>query len=211
MSLSNTALSAIQQAGAAVFAADIELKNAVRDYADRVHAAMAANPYSLGNDTMFENWKVVTRLSQAMTGIEEELKKVYHLAAELVADDQPQLVPLTPQDEPTPEVAPQAVVPDNLTPTDVVAKTVKRKAKPAVKKDAAKPGAAPTPLGNAAKLMLHLNKVLNKNDFSVINQTEVAQKTGIPLGSMTAAIKQAVDKGLITIGPAGSLKLTPAP
>jgi DNA-binding MarR family transcriptional regulator len=43
----------------------------------------------------------------------------------------------------------------------------------------------------------------------VINQTEVAKKTGIPLGSMTAAIKKAVDKGLITIGPAGSLKLTP--
>lgn len=211
MSLSNTALSAIQQAGTAVFAADVELKNAVRDYADRVHAAMAANPYSLGNDTMFETWKVVTRLSQAMSGIEEELKKVYHLAAELVADDQPQLVPLTPQDEPTPEEAPQVLVPDNLTPTDVVAKTVKRKAKPPVKKSAAKPGAAPTTVGNAAKLMLHLNKVLNKNDFSVINQTEVAKKIGIPLGSMTAAIKQAVDKGLITIGPAGSLKLTPAP
>src|SRR5450830_1496137 len=89
MSLSSATLSAIQQAGAAAYAADTELKNAVQDYAARVNAAMSANPYGLGNDALFENWKVVARLSQTINGIEEELKKVYRVASELIADDQP--------------------------------------------------------------------------------------------------------------------------
>lgn len=205
MSLSNTTLSAIQQAGAAVFAADLELKTAVREYADRVHMAMASNPYSLGNDTLFENWKVVARLSQAMTAIEEELKKVYHVAAELVSDDQPLLVQVA-LEAPAPVKEP-LVEPDNLTPTDVVDKSKKRKAQPAVKKASAKTAPAPKTASNVDKLMAHLRKVLNKNEFTALNQTVAAQKTGIPLGSMTAAIKKALENGLILVGPSGLLKL----
>ncbi len=218
MSHSNTTLSAIQQAGAAVFAADAELKNAVREYADRVHAAMSLNPYSLGNDTMFENWKVVARLSQTMAGIEEELKKVYHLAADLIADDQPLLVQVSALTVPVPTPAPPIPTPDNLTPTDVVDKNKKRKSKPAArpakasakqvdKKPAALPKKSPKVSGNTAKLMQYLTQTLTTKTFSAVNQTAVAQKTGIPLGSMTAALKKATELGLILEGPAGSLKL----
>lgn len=207
MSLSNTTLSAIQQAGTAVFAADVELKTAVRDYAERVQAALADNPYSLGNDTMFETWKVLARLSQTMVGIEEELKKIYHVAANLIADDQPLLVQASALEAPTPAVDALEPAQDNLTPTDVVAKTRKRTSKPVPKKPAAMPANAPAASSNTAKLVQHLQTVLNKNKFSPINQTLVAQNSGIPLGSMTAAIKKAIELGLIVAGPAGSLKL----
>lgn len=206
MSLNNTTLSAIQQAGAAVFAADVELKNAVREYADRVHAAMATNPYSLGNDTMFENWKVVARLSQTMAGIEEELKKVYHIAADLVADDQPLLVQVSVLPAPAPTPEQPVLTPDILTPTDVIDKNKKRKSKPVVRTTKANPKAS----GNAAKLMQHLARTLSTKEFSAINQTAVAQKTGIPLGSMTAAIKKATGLGLILADSAGRLKLAKA-
>ena len=52
MSLSSATLSAIQQAGAAAYAADAELKNAVKGDAAPVNAAMSANPYGLANDAL---------------------------------------------------------------------------------------------------------------------------------------------------------------
>ena len=75
MSLAGSTLAAIQQAGAAVYAADADLKQVVQTHAARVTAAMAANPFGLGNDALFENWKTLARLSQSMTAIEAELKK----------------------------------------------------------------------------------------------------------------------------------------
>jgi hypothetical protein len=45
MSLSSSTLSAIQKAGAAAFTADVKLKNAVKEYAQRVNAAIVENPY----------------------------------------------------------------------------------------------------------------------------------------------------------------------
>ena len=91
MSLSSSTLAAIQQAGAAAYTADAELENAVKEYAARVNAAMSANPYGLGNDAPLENWKVVARFSQTLSGIELELKKIHHMASELTVDDQPRV------------------------------------------------------------------------------------------------------------------------
>lgn len=89
MSLSISTLTAIQKVGAAVFTANEKLKKEVRQYAERVHAAVNNSPYDLGNDNLIENWKVVARLSQTLAGIEGELKKVYQVASGLTGDDQP--------------------------------------------------------------------------------------------------------------------------
>jgi hypothetical protein len=89
MSLSSSTLTAIQKVGAAAFAADEKLQKEVKDYAERVHAAIAKNAYSPGNDALIEHWKVVARLSQTLMGIEEELKKIYLAASELTSDERP--------------------------------------------------------------------------------------------------------------------------
>ncbi|OHC78148.1 MAG: hypothetical protein A3H24_07225 [Rhodoferax sp. RIFCSPLOWO2_12_FULL_60_11] len=219
MSLSSATLSAIQQAGSAAYAADTELKNAVKDYAARVNAAMSANPYGLGNDALFENWKVVARLSQTISGIEEELKKVYRVASELIADDQPSVRELPALAAPKRPSAGQALGrQQDLTTTDVVVKRKKktaasktRKLKTKANSRPSKPtGTATSPVelgGNAAKLLQHLKALLDANKFTVINQTAVGQATGIPLGSMTAAIKKLTASGAIMAGPTGSFKL----
>jgi hypothetical protein len=86
--ISQATLTAIQKAGAAVFSADERLKEEVRKYADRVNKAVTDNPFGLGNDTLFENWKTAARLSLTLVGIEDELKKIYQTASELTIDDQ---------------------------------------------------------------------------------------------------------------------------
>lgn len=93
MSLPSSTLSAIQKAGAAVFAADEKLKKSVKEYAERVSAAVAANPFNLGNDSLMEDWKTAARLSQTFAGIEAEIKKAFQIAAELSGEDHPSVVP----------------------------------------------------------------------------------------------------------------------
>jgi hypothetical protein len=109
MSLSSSTLAAIQKAGAAVFVADEKLKQAAQNYAERVNAAIAGNPYHLGNDALIENWKTVARLSQTIAGIEAEIKKVFQVAAELTGEDQPSVVSTPVQVAPK-RAAKQAVV-----------------------------------------------------------------------------------------------------
>ena len=208
MSLSKTTLSTIQQAGAAVFAADTELKNSVKDYAERVNAAMASNPFGLGNDALFENWKLVARLSQTMAGIEEELKKVHALASELTGDDGPAdhalpalSAPLAAQSS-----APELLVAD-IAPTDVVAKAGQKKV--ARKALAKKPAAASPPVlgGNPTKLLRHLQRLLNTRDFMAVNLSAAGLATGIPAGSVNAAVKKLLEIGLLLAGPGGRFKL----
>lgn len=86
MSLSSTTLLVLQKVGAAAFAADAKLKAEVKDYSQRVHDAMVANPDGQKNDALFANWKIVTRLSQAISSIEGELKKLFETAAALGAE-----------------------------------------------------------------------------------------------------------------------------
>lgn len=215
MSVSTSTLSAIQKVGAAAFTADEKLKAAVKKYAERVNDAMIANPYGLGNNTLFETWKVLARLSQTMAGIEQELKKVYLVASELAADDHPDGVQVLSLAAPAPAVAAKTSKRD-AAPTDVKVKSrktpmpvtaVKAKVKTiAVKRDV-NSATPPVPTGNAFKLLQHLQGVLNANAFTALNQTAVASATGIPMGSMTAALKKLIASGHLIAGPSGSFQL----
>lgn len=215
MTLSISTLAAIQKVGAAAFSADTKLKAAARDYAERVSAAITENPDKKGNDSLIENWKIVARLSQTLEGIEEELKKVYQVASQLVADDQP-----SQRDVPVPAAPARSTGKSgDDTPAPLRVKAKKKAVLPKVKvgkvkasKSKVGDGAA-RPLANGsnpAKLLARLEGLLNANEFTGISQTLVAKETGIPLGSMTAAIKKLVETGWLVIGPNGSLKLVAA-
>lgn len=216
MSLPRTTLSAIQQAGTAVFAADVELKNATQAYAQRVNAAMGSNPFGLGNDVLFDHWKLVARLSQTLAGIEAELRKVYQLASELTADDTPVVHTLAALAAPATVVDQRVAGQADGGPTDVWAKP--RKKKPATRaaktspqraalSSAGTPAPRQAPGGNPARLLQHLERILNPSDFTAINQTAAGQATGIPTGSVNAALKKLIETGRIVAGPAGSFRL----
>ncbi len=64
--------------------------------------------------------------------------------------------------------------------------------------------------GNPAKLLKHLETLLNAQDFTVISQSDAGRQTGIPIGSMTAALKRLMELGRITVGANGGYKLAGA-
>jgi hypothetical protein len=290
MSLSSTTLSVLQKVGAAAIAADAKLKAEVKDYAQRVHDAILANPDGLKNDALFANWKIVSRLSQALSTIEEEYRKLFATASSLSADlpapvakasqlgatakrvgkkvgKSPQKIkpsaelalasPKTktakrvgkkvaskvtakvkaaPKAKPkaaaktatkaptkaatkvaTPPLKRAAKAPEKVkaiaSPKAKVKAIAKTKAKaPAVPKKVSAKSTGPVALGaNPAKVLNHLETLLNANDFTVVSQTAVSKATGIPLGSMTAATKKLMQTGHLLAGPSGSFKLLAAP
>lgn len=89
MPLSSSTLAAIQKVGAAAFVADQRMKDEVLRYSKEVAFAVQNTPFSLGNDTLIENWKISARLSQSLASIEEQLKNIFQVASELMMEDQP--------------------------------------------------------------------------------------------------------------------------
>lgn len=217
MSLSSTTLLLLQKVGAAAFAADAKLKAEVKDYSQRVHDAMAANPDGQKNDALFANWKIVTRLSQTISSIEGELKKLFETAAALGAESSvvapavkaAKAVKPAKNTKPTPAKAVKA----KATPK-AIAKVIPKavpKAQSVAKKSSPKTANTVTLGANPTKVLRHLETLLNANDFTVISQTVVSKETGIPLGSMTAATKKLMETGHLLAGPSGSFKLAHAP
>ncbi|MDI1243993.1 MAG: hypothetical protein PSV24_01160, partial [Rhodoferax sp.] len=138
--------------------------------------------------------------------MEEDLKNVYQIAGALndVEPSLPQLMPAlsAPAPETSVEVAAPLAANSSLAATDVKIKRKKRAA-------AVKPGpvlATPLP-SNAERLHKHLRYVLKTKGFAPINQTAVAKATGIPLGSMTAALKRLMAAGHVQTNDAGMFKL----
>lgn len=206
MALPAQTLATIQAAGAAVYAADAALKEAVQSYADQVKLAMAENPFDLGNDSLFDGWKTVARLSRAVGQVEAEFQKIYNAATDLSAEAIPAVLTLPSLN------APQATSPNGLAmvqdidATDAVVKKVPKKIKAAVQ---AKPAASqPTSLsGNAAKVLARLLDMLNPITFVKINRAAVGEEIGLPKGSIGASIAKLIATGHLIEGGVGEYKL----
>lgn len=205
MSLPTRILSAIQSAGAAVYTADAELKTAAQAYADQVKEAMQLNPFDLANDTLFEDWKTVARLSQALTQIEAEFRKIFEAASSMSAASLPTLsmVPALGAVPVAPDAQPLEVL-QEIQATDAVVKRPSRKAA----QRRSRPDGKLRPLsGNTGKVWKRLQVLLNPDDFAKLNQSSVAGDIGIPKGSIGASIAKLVAKGLILAGPGGTFRL----
>jgi hypothetical protein len=61
--------------------------------------------------------------------------------------------------------------------------------------------------GNTAKLLTHLLKKLNSNEFVEVNRSALAGEIGIPVGSIGASVSKLHQTGHIVLGPKGELKL----
>jgi hypothetical protein len=215
MPISPKTLNAIQAAGTAAFKADAQLKAAVKDYGSHVQTAMLNSPFDLANDNLFEDWKSVCRLSQAMGQIEAELQKIHESASRLqgtvVLSNKPQAI-AAPASAAKPVSTLEVI--SAVDATDVTAKKSRKlKAKGKTKdkakaKAARKPRAAGALPANAASLLSHLTSVLNPDSFGKINQTSVATAINMAKGSVGASVRRLVDEGFLIQDPALGFKLS---
>jgi hypothetical protein len=203
MPLPSKTIDAIQAAGAAAFKADTQLKAAVKDYATQINSAMLQNPFDVSNDTLFEEWKSVCRLSQAMVQIETELKKIHDAASILrgvvIASSKQKALP-------APGIAPASTL-EVLTAVDATDVKIKKPGKVKRKVTRKAKSAGPLP-SNAASLLVHLSTVLNPNTFEKINQTSVATAINMAKGSVGASVRRLVQEGFLEQDPKLGFKLT---
>jgi hypothetical protein len=203
MPLSSKTLNAIQSAGSAMFTADAQLKAAVKDYAAQVHAAMLQNPFDVANDSLFEEWKSVCRLSQAVGQIEAELRKIHAAASNLhglaLPTNKPRALAAPVSTEPS-----TLVVVEQVDATDVV---IKRPRKIRRKASGKARSAGPLP-SNATVLLAHLVKLLNPDTFTKVNQSSIAIAINMPKGSIGASMTKLVKEGFLAHDPAQGYKLT---
>ena len=185
MPLQPHVLASIQSAGAAVFDADAALKNAVKEYATQVEGALASNPFDVGNDALFEEWKNVARMSQAVSQIEQELRQIYAAAAGISEAKQLQAPEL-------PRISAASVdMVQTVNATDVVAKTLDAPVR-----------------GNSHLVLNALKSLLNENDFRKINISAVANTAGVAQGSMAATLRRLIRDGYLLEETKGHFKLT---
>lgn len=211
MAITNSTLNAIQKVGAAAFKADEALKRATRDYTDRFARSLVANPFNVGNDGLYEDCKVVARMSQTMASIEVELKKIYEMANELLRNDQAPPSSLLALPGPDSKSAGR-VRRQNLTKTaadDVVEATMVVAPKPGKKRRAKRKATRSARPGNshAERLLAHLGSILSAEEPRPIRQSALAKECGIPLGSMTSLLKKLTEHGKIQQVDSGEYKL----
>lgn len=202
MPISPKTLSCIQQAGAAVFNADAELKSVVKDYAQQVQQAMLQNPFDIGNDGLFEEWKTVARLSLALEQIETEFRKIYSTAERLNTTEAMGV-------SKSPALAAPAAYATSSIPllvpvdaTDVVIKKPRKSKATANKTKEQRPAK-----GNSAKLLARLMEILNPVSFTSVNRAEVGRTAGLAVGSIGASITQLIKSGYLMEDASRGLKL----
>lgn len=205
MPLPTQTLAAIQAAGAAIYAADAALKEAVQSYADQVKLAMAENPFNMGNDSLFEDWKTVARLSRAVGQVEAEFQKIYGAASDLSAGAIPAVLTMPSLTAPQAKENSELAMVQEIDATDAVIKKTPKKINTKAK---AKPAASQKTLsGNSAKVLARLLEILNHDHFVKINRTAVGAEIGLPNGSIGASITKLLDTGHLIAGGVGEYKL----
>lgn len=214
MPLPTRTLAAIQTAGAAVHAADTALKEAVQSYADHVKLAMHENPFDIGNDELFNDWKTVARLSRAVGQVEAEFRKIYSAASDLSAGAVPTVLTVPTLTAPDTNTGSDLAMVREIDATDVVAKKrpEKIKTKPKTKATAKPTSSSKQALrGNAVKVLARLSEMLNPTEFVKVNRSALAKECNMPQGSIGASIAKLIDTGHLMEGSAGEFTLaTPA-
>ncbi len=207
MPLPSQTLAAIQTAGAAVHAAEAALKEAAQSYADQVKLAMQENPFDVGNDSLFADWKTVARLSQVVGQVEAEFRKIYSAASNLSVDAIPAVMAMPSLVAPERDVSIGLALVQEIDATDVVVKKLPKKAKAKTYASDQTKSTQQSVSGNSAKVLARLVQILNPDHFVKLNRFAVALEAGIPNGSIGASIAKLLDAGRLVENGTGGYKL----
>lgn len=204
MPLNPQILALLQTAGQSLYDADQALQVTVSQTADAVRSSMSTNPFDMGNDAQFEEWKTIARLSKAVAQIEEELKKVYGVANAWTSLSAPRQSNTTAIALPAFTAIAELEVLQPINATDVVDKRQQQRAAKAVRKAPR----APALRGNAAKLLEALCLRLTDSRYDMLNRSNVALEIGLPKGSTGGSFTKLVTLGYLSEDAQGGLRLT---
>lgn len=199
MAITKASLSAIQKAGALVHQLKVNLQSEAKKYSDRLSHALASHPdgnaFELLEGQEIAKWRTVGKLAKMIDAIESELSSAYKFASGLISGAAAQ-------------VAKEANAPRRKGKVSA-AKPAKpaKVTKPAKVAKPQAPRAAGPREDNSVIMMRRLDAVLNADAFTVLKQSQLARDTGLPQGSIGAALRKLTSTGQIVLGKDGGYKL----
>jgi hypothetical protein len=228
MCITPTTLSAIQQAGAAIYAARELLAHSVTEHAQRVMGAIKHDPTHRDNEQSLEDWKELTKLAREVEAADLQFRTIYFTAERMVMQEVQVLPALTNQAssskaEPamdTPQI--QDVIAKPATKKATKAKAKKKvisvsaapnapiKATAATKVVTAKAVAASTApklSKNDQKVLGHLQTVLSNKSVTRLTLQSIAIGAGIPNGSSAAAMSRLIKGNKVEVDAQGQYRL----
>ena len=211
MTMNAKTIATIQAAGAALHDAHAALAEDGQRSAERVREALGHDAFSVSNDGLFEDWKLISRLAQSLEAMEAQLKDLYFTAIELAATCREVSHPMA-----APRLAlASAPAPLGRATVDVVdvviaaPRKAKRRGAGLATPVTAESTAAPTPRlrGNAVSTLAFLRGHLDRDRFTRMTHAALADGVPMPLGSVGATIASLKTKGLLVEGERGSYRL----
>lgn len=209
MPTTHPTLKYVQQAGQAVSTAREELNTQLQRQVDKLASVVAAQPFSPDTDRAYAQLRAVARMAQELQSIEDQLLQMYRAAAQFEEEhDIKVLVALPPLGSKAKTASTDEVVdvkevhPGHHALRPRVARR-SRQTKKAVQRQKSQDSR----VTNEARLLEGLYIRLNKRSWTAMTQAQMAQFSGIPQGSIGAALNRVIASGQVLVGERGKYRL----
>lgn len=196
MSLSQSHLAAVQQAGQALHHATQLISESVRTQAQDIVALVASQPFQTESEHAFGQFRMLARLSQDLQAMEVQLRDLYATAAALanpaldvIADQQRLPIHAT----------------TNASAVDAVIKPAAARSKPY--KAAQKTSDRAPHTSNDVKVHQFLKSALNTNAWTALTGAAIARGAGLPPGSVSVSLNKVLASGAVIKGKRGMYRL----
>lgn len=186
MSLSQSHLAAIQQAGQALHNATQVISESVRTQAQNMVALVASQPFQNDSEQALGQFRLLARLNQELQAMELQLRGLYAAAEELAS---PVMDVIGDQHRLTTHATSNATVED------------------AVIKPARGGGKRQTRATNEAKVLAFLQGRLKTDTWTALTGAAMAQGAGLPIGSIGISLNKVLASGAVIRGARGMYRL----
>lgn len=209
MSLNPRILQSIQQAGQSIHDCREMLKAEVSRHTEQLVSVMASQPLGPSADSAFSQLKQVARIHQEMQALEEQLRGIYHSAAQIKGEEV-QVIEALPHRR-----ASTATAAVQVEDAQVIQKSTGRKQRKAKAGKPGKPSAKAQPTNhrggrvstNDEKVLTALRSLLKVSKNAVLSQAQIATEAGIPGGSIAASIRRLQVSGVVLRNGRGRYRL----
>ena len=183
MSIQQGTLQALQKTGEMLHATRIGITQDLQDGSLTVVSLIRDQPLGADADRAYARLRSVGKLAHELQAMEEQLKRIFSEAAQLVQVETPTVIALAaPRASRSPEQESQVM--------DVSPRPAQTELK-----------------GNPAKLMQYFKQKLNRKSWMAITIATISEESGIPKGSIASATRKLIDDAHVVEGKRGHYKL----
>lgn len=208
MSSTHPTLAYVQQAGQAVSTAREQLHAQLQRQVEKLASVVTAQPFGPEADRAYAQLRAAARMAQELQSIEDQLVQVYKAAAQFEEEQDIQVLVALPgrgskiESAPVEDVLNAEAVPPRRAPKPRGVRQSHDKDK--IREEKHHPN---TKVSNEIRLLEGLRKHLNKRSWTPMTQSQMAKTTGIPPGSIGAALNRVIASGQVLVGEPGKYRL----